>query len=496
MTISLEGKREQELHISNEILEKLAVDENLLPSSVVDVARAHLSACKKCAEVYHFYFEINSSIENEIKSEALPIDTDVAKRLLNKQKKSETPRLLVSNNSIQIFDGRTEIVKRPNLNSITGIIYLFKNFPAQSSGFALVAIFAIGFIILSIKSSIKDLNPVTLKVEQSVLHTYNLDGELLWKKNIDGVPQYGIDSLTRWVEAQKRFINLTDIDNDGKNELLISGKYEDKGLIRTDSLYCFNYDGTKRWTISPEDKKLDYAPSWKRTYWQIEEFFTVKTKLGTKLFVYAHVASFGGTVISEVDPANGKILSSLYHSGYSSAQYHFDLDNDGNDEIIFGGTSSFNRPFFLVLKTDYLMGVMPDYYTKQNYIKGNAVYYVLLPVSDLGKLLSTTVGSNVASIYRFNQTGIALLTNDVSWSEKERITIQYTFDSLFVCKTITGGTSYKVYYEQYFKSGKLKKALNSQYLESLRDSILYWNGDEFVTTPQKNKYHNQPFRLP
>lgn len=483
------------MHIDEETLEKFILVPDLLGDTARDKIKDHIEGCSRCKVLYNTLTKINNEINNEIGNEPLDIDEEVARRILIRKEKIESARLLTAANSIQIFNGKAEIISRPKLYSLQGIGYLIKHFPAQVGSFGLVAVLAIGFIIVTLRNSQKDLNPVTLKTQSSILSAFNKEGDLLWKKNIDGIPDYGIDSLKSWVYGQKRYLNLVDIDGDGKNELLISGRLEDSGLFRTDSLYCFNNDGTLRWVASPENKKFDYAPTWKRTHWDVTEFFTVKTKSGTKLFVYAPVASFGGTILSSINPIDGRVLSSIFHSGYSVSQYHFDLDKDGNDEIILGGTSSFDKPFLMILKSDFLMGVMPDHFTKQSFIKGNALYYILLPVSSLGKLLSTTSGSYVSNIYRYNKDGIAVLSNDVAWNEKTQITLQFAFDSTFTCKSVTGGTSYGVFYDKYYKKGLLKTPIDSLY-KSLKDSVLYWDGDKFVNYPAKNKYWDEPFKLP
>lgn len=483
------------MHIDEEILEKYILIPELLGDTARDKIKDHIEGCSRCKELYNTLTKINIEIKDEIGNEPLDIDEEVARRILVRKEKIESARLLTATNSIQIFNGKAEIISRPKLYSLQGIGYLIKHFPAQVGGFGLIAVLAIGFIIVTLRNTQKDLNPVTLKAYNSVLSAFNKEGDLLWKKNIDGIPDYGIDSLQNWSYDKKRFLNLVDIDGDGKNELLLSGRYEDRGLFRSDTLYCFNYDGSSRWAASPESKKINYAPTWKRTHWVVTEFFTVKTKSGPKLFVYAPVASYGGTILSFINPKDGSVLSSIFHSGYSISQYHYDFDKDGNDEIIMGGTSSFDKPFIMILKSDFLMGAMPDYFTKQNYIKGNALYYILLPVSNLGKLLSTTSGSYVSNIYKFNNGGIAVLSNDVAWNEKDQIALQFAFDSAFTCKSVTGGTSYSLFYDKYYKKGILKTPIDLVY-KSLKDSVLYWDGDKFVNYPTKNKYWNEPFRLP
>ncbi|MBI1937312.1 MAG: hypothetical protein HYS25_04235 [Ignavibacteriales bacterium] len=483
-------------HIDENILEKFAIDKNLLNDEEVLAVKSHLKECGHCRELYSFYLESVNELEESSLTEPSDIDYNFAQKLKSKLEPEESKLLRDKNGAVQIFNGNAEIITKKNIYSLQNIYRLIKTYPVSSFSFAAVCVMAASFLVTTFKDFVKDTNPASLEIKHSVLYAYNQAGQLLWNKNVDGIYADKIDSVMIFTEGRKKCVNLLDIDNDNKNEILITGSLIEKGLYRTDSLYCFNSDGTKRWTVSPEDQKFNYAPKWKRTNWWVEEFFTAKSNNGVLLYVLANVETYGGTVLSTLNPLTGKVTSSLYHSGHYTTQFHYDMDGDGNDEIFLGGISSYDRPFVMILKQPYLMGVMPDYFSSNHKVPGNAWYYVLLPVSKLSKIAGLVSPASLSVIKKFDKDGIVCYSDDVPSDKREnRLRLLYSFNKKIEIQFINYTTQYKALYDEIVSKGKIKEGIVS-YLATLKDSVKYWDGDKFVNYPTVNKYWNQKFRLP
>lgn len=491
------------MHIDDKILERLILSPESLSVKEKDEILVHLDECVYCKESFDTFEKIYCTINEEALKEPTKNDIDLSGRIKTKMEGRDEQKLLTGKSSeVRIYDGKAEIVGKQKIFTLQNIYYFIKNYPLPSLGFALVASLAIAFITVTFKAQFKDKNPVSLDIKNAVLIAYNKEGDVLWKKHTGSINgNERIDSLMSWPAfGQRRYINLLDIDSDGKNEILLAGFGESK-IFSSDTLYCLNNDGNLRWKASPENKKFNYAPKWHRTTWFFVDFFTAKVKNGHKLYVIGHVASYGGTIISTLNPANGEVTSSIYHSGYFSCQSHFDIDKDGNDELFLGATSSYDKPAVMILKSDYLMGVMPDFFSSGHQINGNAMYYILLPVSKLGKLLNkelehvTGIALNVAIIYKFGKNGFSLLTNDYFISINAAMQLQWAFDSTFSCISVTMGSLYQKAYEEYYRKGLLKVPFN-EYKKELLDSVKYWDGDKFVNYPARNKYWKQKFVLP
>lgn len=485
------------MHINEEILEKFYLAPESFSVEEKNALVKHLEDCNQCSLLFDNITDFINSIDMGINEEPTSNDKAFALKIKNKlENVDENKQLPEKNNSVELFNGKAEIVSQTNIYSLKNIYKLIKSHPFTSFSFASICLMAAAYLVTTIKTSFKDKNPATLEIKHSVLYSYNEAGELLWSKNVDGIYAEKIDSVSQFIYGKRKLIGLVDIDNDGKNEILLTGTYVEKGTYRNDSLYCINYDGSKRWTISPEDKKFNYAPKWKRTNWCVSEFFTAKQNGKPILYVLANVETYGGTVLSTLDPNTGNVTSSLYHSGHYSAQFHYDIDNDGSDEIFLGGISSYDKPFLMVLKQDFLMGVMPDFYSTGHKVKGNAWHYILMPVTKLSLVAGVYSPSNVSEIKRFEKNGIVCYCDDVpGQTSAENKRLLFSFDKNFRIKFINYTSQYNMLYDEMIKKGKITEAI-TPYLNSLKDSIKYWDGDKFVNYPTPNKYWNQKFQKP
>ena len=484
------------MHVDENKIEQFVLEPDVFNDTEKSEILAHINSCSVCKEIYDTYSNIYADLAAGINRPGTTNDEEIARRIYQRLSNSEERKLLSKKAAaVQVYNGRTEIVERPKTFSLSNFYHFIKTYPIPSLGFAIIGALALAFIVGQSKSYFKDNNPYSLDVKENKILVYNKEGDLLFTKSSSGLPNYDLVTLINWTFGKRRYLSLQDIDSNGKKALLVTGEYSMYGFYKSDSVYCFNSDGSLRWVISPEDAKHNYAPSWKRTRWGVRDFFTVKTQTGNKLYVIANDDSYAGTVVSQVDTKTGKILSSIYHSGWITAEDHFDIDGDGNEEIILGGTSSFDKPSLMVLKSNNsLKGVMPDLYqTQKNAAKGNAEYYLLLRVSDLGKLLSEAGVNDVYEIRKFEKYGIELITREVVENKYiyDYDGLVYAFDGNLNAKHITASAFFSKSYSDLYEKGKIKVPLDSIYFKTLKDSILYWDGDRFVNYPTQNKYWNQ-----
>ena len=486
-------ERELTLHIEENKIEQFVLEPDVFNDTEKSEILAHINNCSSCKEIYDTYNNIYADLAAGINRPGTSNDEEIARRIYQRLSNSEERKLLSEKAAtVQVYDGKTAIVERPKLFSLSNIYYFIKTYPAPAFGLLAITALALAFIIGQAKRTFKDENPVFCKMENYILTAYNNSGEILWKKDVYGIPNERIDSLINWMYGDKRYINLLDIDGNGKNEVLISGRRGLNGIFKPDSLYCFNSDGSIRWIIGVENQKFNYAPNWKRTKWIIRDFFTAKTKHGNKLFLVANDDTYGTALVSSVNPKTGEITSTIYHSGWFSSQIHFDIDGDGEDEIVLGGTSSYQKPFIMILKTNNkLIGVMPDFYnTQKRYIKGNAEYYVLFRVSNLGKAVSVSGSYDIQELKRYTANGIMVSTQEVvsDNSNYKGLSLQYVLNNQMVVQYITPHVSFIKLYPELLKKHVVKEPLDSNYWKAMKDSVLYWDGDRFVNYPTKNKY--------
>jgi hypothetical protein len=481
-------------HILDEIIEKYILYPESFDKEEKTEILDHLNDCAICSNVYEKLLSIYNAYPdfNNITSDHN--DELVANRIFfNKQHpKLQLPVPKIVKSEIKFLDFLLKPIKSNNY--ISTIRKFIKAYPISSLSIS-IFIFVLLFYSTSLifKKFTVDNKPYSIIKENFLLKVYNKNGDFLWKLNIYGFPDLPLDSLLTFDWKRRKLINFEDIDNDGYKELLITGFSDNPNNdFVNDTLYCFNFDGTLRWKTPPESKEFNYTPDWRKTKWQIAEFFHVKTKNGEKVFVYANDAIYAGTIFSLIDPKEGKITSSLYIAGHTLKVLKIDLDKDGFDEIITGGYSTYFLPRIAVLNTEKFYGVSPDYYTENlNLPKANLPYFILLPITEFARNNSNLKHLAVIDVKK-NQTfnGFSVITREYAPENSDYPigNLVFAFDSNMICKHISPTTFYNENYNIFYKQGLVSKPLDKNYLEELKNEILYWDGDKFVNSPVKNKY--------
>jgi hypothetical protein len=480
------------LHIEENKIELFIIDPEGFNNKEKNEILLHLDSCSYCKEIYNTYNNFYCDIEVETKKKPNVNEEDVAQRIMSRIQKSDDSKLLSENSeAVQIHNGKTEIVIRHKLFSLQNIYYFIKNYPIQSFGFAVITALAIAFIVGQVKIPMKNNNPFSVKINNNILEIYNNLGDILWTKPAMGIHVREIDALVTWPYEDQKCIGLLDIDSNGKNEVLIAGNENETGFFSHDSLYCFNYDGSLRWVISGGIGEGTNVPKWKVMKSWIRDFFTIKVGKVNKLFMISNDRMYGGAVLSELNPKNGEILSSIFHAGWFSAQIHLDLNGDGKEEIILGGTSSdYDRPFLLVLNYGTAAGVIPRNVThfEDNKIKTNPLYYMLFPISELGKRESKSTNNDVIALLKAKNDEILVSICDVKLGENKYVSLVYTLDIDMKIQSIMADNGYEKLYADQLKTGIIRQHLDAAFFKALTDSIKYWDGDRFVNYSVKNKY--------
>lgn len=488
------------MHLKEDIIEKFIIESNSLNQFEVEIIEHHLNECKKCLEVYHYFQNFYKNYQRFEESEPEQIDLSLANKFLYTNQADNIKLLTASSKNKLIKIRSIPITIKHNINhAIQSLIRIFKEKPVTGLSLTFTFLLLIGY------SSTLLLNTIFQKPKpyyginyNGIIKIYDAKDKLLWELKLNGIPNSPFDSLSLFDEQRSSTVKLIDINFDGTKELLVVASiYDNLERKYYDTLYCFNADGSLRWKTYPETEKFNYAPHWRRTEWQIVEFIPIKTKNGNKIVLIANDRTYAGNVISSIDPNSGEITSSIYNAGHTRAALLKDLDNDGFDEIIIGGHSTYYKPRLAVLKTDYFMGVLPDFYSENiNLIKGNALYYILLPTTELTENYFKSGPFLVSDLKPFKQSnGITAITNEYFVNRERTGGLVFSFDKNFECKHISVTTYYSENYNKFYEQGIVKEKLTFEKLQKLKDKILYWDGDKFVNYPTMNKYRNQNFKI-
>lgn len=179
-----------------------------------------------------------------------------------------------------------------------------------------------------------DDNPAMLTAESSKLFVKNKNGKTLWVK--DAVLPLGVITNNKILF---RLTRILDVDNDGKNEVLLAGSVlKNPNITASPGIMCFNNKGEILWKyvfsdqVSCAREKLD-------SYYAINLIMDTLTVFNHKsLFLAATNANSFSSSIFRIDIRTGKRLpGALWCSGFVVEAAIKDLDTDGKSEILAAG---------------------------------------------------------------------------------------------------------------------------------------------------------------
>jgi len=491
------------LHISDEILEKYYLDPASFSEEDKNSILKHLDNCSECCERFILIIEFSNEIAVKSEEKATINDGNLALRIKHKLDNLDEAKLLPEKtNSVEIYNGRTEIINKTDIYSLQNIYRFFKNYPFTSFSFAAVCVLASAFLVSTIKTNLKDTNPVFAEVKNSVLFLYNKGGEVYLKTMADGIKPIKSDSVANITKGKVQNIILADINDDNKNEILLFGSKGMKGSFTHDTLYCLDNNANLVWKSALAPKIEFNSLKWHLTKWNLHSASVISHKGSKKIIATASDNVYAASVVMDIDPKTGKVLQTFYLPGHIVGQIHYDINGDNNDELV---VCSFNnalrRVSLAVFNLDNIAGFAPatDFFYPAKYYKGSQLYYILFPWTEHGKKLAKTNFNGLESMEGAGNDELIVLTlenNGIDLTKESGFGLLFNFDKNFFAKSIIGSVVYVKTYEELYKKGVYKQPLDSAYYNSVRDSIKYWDGDKFVNYPKKNKYWNQKFQMP
>lgn len=284
---------------------------------------------------------------------------------------------------------------------------------------------------------------------------------------------------------------LHDLTGDGKNELI----YSNRSISVEDGdpkLRIWSVTGDS--LIWEEHLTLNYEFPRQNAPFVSElrplEIRIAKSAKGERIVVHTGSAQYFQGVIFVYSAENGDLLSEYVHTGQIRDMMILDLNEDNEDEIILTGVNNaFWQAFVAVLDINNAHGYSPATldYQPVGIERANEMVYARIP--------KTIIGKYVEFIDKYNQ-GRSMFYDDTSdvltilvvegWRHFNNldgyVDILLYFDSSM--KPVGVGTSdvYDVTVKKLYEEGEIEQIPDFDYFEAYQDSILYWNGEEFLKT--------------
>lgn len=360
---------------------------------------------------------------------------------------------------------------------------------------SLIALLLIAFIVINYFIPHMDRNMVNFKIEDQKYKAYNQYGIEVWQS------EYLSPGVIARFEEEMDFrphIFITDLDNNMKNEVIYF-RVDEQNPETGKTLYCYNQDNTLMWkSIIPAKDSL-YGSDYCYNRISLDYFRVVPDRETNKKYI---IASYR---VCELYPyytallsGKGEYISDFYHPGYLTFILFFDIDGDGQDDIVQGGVNNDldHRPVLIVFDQNLISGCAPGNRFPSDYKKGLCKYYILLPKSPVNKFTfnqhaethRAVVSENTFAVY----TRESLKNTDDAehLSGPNSFSFIYTFSKDMQISEISSSSEFDVILANLIKAGKMDK--NSDWLDiknDLKSQIRWWDGDKFVNYPVINKYY-------
>jgi hypothetical protein len=334
-----------------------------------------------------------------------------------------------------------------------------------------------------------DRNAVDIEYEGSHLILKNETGSVLDRIEVGETTVNYQNTGNR--AAQYPLAALADLDEDGTNELIFINRVEQANL---------EISTLKAWSVTGDSLIWEHQLTFNYHYHRQSAFVNLglraselqlmNTNDGLKVVLNAGLIQYFQSVAFTIDAISGEIEQEYVHPGRLNDVMVYDIDDDEIDELIFTGiNNAFWNAIVGVLEYGEAHGYGPATrdYTPAGLNPANEEVYLLIPKSVIGKYFNPVWKYNMGERVHYD-----LLSQNFYFTVVEgtkRFTefedeIQVIFYFNRDLKPVGIGTNdlYDITARDLYRRGEISIEPDFGYFESLQDSILYWNGEEFLKT--------------
>ncbi len=363
-----------------------------------------------------------------------------------------------------------------------------KRFFKKSTLFPILLTVAISAVLISIGWITKVFVPKTpahFQIDNSKLVIQNTRGNTLWRY------ETGIENLCAQNEYMKHFqykridedgerklphLIIKDINADQKPEILFSTQTQNE--FGEGVLICFDAAGKEMWRFEA-GREIKFGTTTYSNDYRIKGFDLYDfDRDGTcEILVISRHKNHYPNQIALLD-AEGRIIGEYWHSGYLIDYGFLDIDGDGKEEIILGGTNNeYRKGCLLVLDPENIHGGSPqtEEYRCSELSTGAELFYVLLPRTEVDKA-EDDIGSINSIDLQKNQKILVYM----------RVShLYFEFNKDFSLHSINLSHIFKMKYETLYNTQTTMSWLQDKVRSELRDKILYYDGKAWVDQPTK-----------
>ena len=299
-------------------------------------------------------------------------------------------------------------------------------------------------------------------------------------RNLLDEPIYREHFQKRRIEEGTRFpvlpyLIIEDINNDGLNEVLFS--IQTTTEFGEGRIICFDNKGNELWHFDT-GRELKYGSEIFSPDYRIYGFDIIDLNNDMKKEVIAisnHNDDFP-TQLTVLSPS-GELIGEYWNSGRIPDFECADLDGDVRKEIILAAMNNeYKKAVLIVIDSHRIEGASPQTgaFKCESLPEGTEKYYILLPRTDADRNyyeLETAI-----QVYVLNNKRLSALTYEGF--------IYFEFSYELELLNIRLTNRFDLLHKKAVREGKIKDFINeNKYKDSLIQGILYWDGQNWVSTP-------------
>ena len=477
------------VHIDIRVQELFCLSPNSIGEEEKAVVAVHIQECPLCHQSYSSLERMYKQAEIDLQTSPSDKDRLAASRILPRKVRQ------LQSTQISLTDGFGEILTPPRRSLARRAIEFVMHHPVRTGAGGAIALAS--FLVTSMLIRLPgDANPSFARVKDEQLTVFNSKGETVWNRPMPGFPDGTNDLPFPESEGTRVLIRIADVDGDGVNEVLLSGSV---GVMHypSDSLYCLEASGELRWSAGVGQLQPPFVdqkrPASTPNIMSFLAFRRTEVEKPRIFMIGAHGYISWAKVI-EVERSTGKAIQAFHNRGHLSNLAHIDLDRDGLEELVLGGVNDgFNRGCVILFDPDSVSGVSPIPEAHPTALRGSQKEYILFPVTRLQRAMGRALYSYVRDIIISSEEPrltLRVLEPSVAFSGTLEVSLFYPLGSDLRAEYVIPDDAYMTLYGRLMREGKIESTTMSEYLQSLRDSVLYWNGKDFQRSP-----HQEPSSL-
>ncbi len=363
-----------------------------------------------------------------------------------------------------------------------------------------IVLMVAGYLLLGVDW---DRNPADVKMDGNYYHIRNKKGNELWTKMIGTESQqFSNTELKRWLDQHgnvKTWV-IYDLNNDGKNEVLITHPVDVKGY--GNRLDCYNSDGTLKWQRPLGKSIVTTDENYSDELYRIASIWVgVLDSTATPKIITLLNAVFDFQSFVNILDAGGNPQSEYFHTGLLN-RFTVREDTGTSRKAIFlsGTNNSFNSPVLAVLDPRFADGCSPHDYDHELISPlmkaAREKYYIIFPQTDIRKIVNDD--TNPPAMLATSEGGllsvIVIETRSLNFMGVQgsyNATIRYEFNRCMAIEHVKFSSEYGKGRAYLVKKGKLKLQADSVYKKSIIDGFRSWDGDGFVKGVTMNRRYTE-----